>query len=273
MGRAKLDDSPVSFVGEDKSVVTVKPADTKRAWFLTVFEGAECFKRLDDTVNHLMDGTDEVYNWAYIFHDKDTMSKKAYEDLPKEILGDYELVEDENRNEQRWAYKRPHYHVLLSFGNGKSFNRLTHSTKSKIAFDGAKVMPCFSVGASFAYLTHKTRDAIRKGKFQYSDSEIVSNNLTFFQSQTVRTAVFDVFDPNMLNYYIFVEHCKNICDFTIRFGAVQINRYVSLIVQNCEMAKILNRDFGGRYFAVPSSTGMQFYSKNEVANCIEHIFC
>jgi hypothetical protein len=275
MARPKSDNTPLYFVQDDSTVFVVRPNDVKRNWFLTINENAECFNRVVDTCQFFNINSEDVYNWACIYHDKDTMKKASFEKLPPEKKEEYVLVEEENRTVDKWAYKKPHWHVVLSFGSAKTFNRIRKSTNTKVGFDGANVEPCISLGSAFAYLTHNTDRCIKEGKHVYSQDEIITNNRPFFTTQTVTTVVFESFDPTLIPKYVFVDGCDDYLHFALRFGCPQVQRWMGSINAFSQLkATLLDKCHGSKYCTFDEQ-GLHFLSDIEVnmLNRTESIFC
>lgn len=222
------------FVTEDNTVVSLKAESVKRHWFLTINENAPCFDKVDNICFHLNDkgSMDRWYHFAYIKHDKDTVSMAYYEKLSDENKDNYKIVEEGKRTSACYAYKRPHYHVLLSFEDAKRWSKI------KKAFEGAHVEVCQSVGSCFAYMTHDTPDCIRQGKHKYSRDEIVSDSPDYFTKVTYSTVVFDTFDPAMIMKYVFIEK-MDMADILLRFGCPQTQRWLGSIKSAIETFKEL----------------------------------
>lgn len=275
MARPKSDNTPLYFMQDDNTVLTVKPSDVNRRWFLTINEGAGCFDRVVNTCQFFNSDSEDVYNWACIYHDKDTVKKAYYDKLPAEKQEDYILVEKENRTVDNWAYKKPHWHVLLVFGSAKTFNRIRQSTNTKLGFDGAHVERSFSLGSSYAYLTHETDDCIKKGKHIYPKDAIITNNRVFFERQTVSTVVFEAFDPTLIPKYIFVDGCDDYLHFALRFGCPQVQRWMGSINAFSQLkVTLLDKCHGSKYCTFDEN-GLHFLSDIEVNMLSENksIFC
>ena len=176
--------------------------------------------------------SDRWYNYAYILHDKDTVSQRYYESLPIKDRDRYILLPEDNegtrypfrRSVDKWALKRMHYHCVLAFQDWKSF-----ATIRKQFGTDLHLMFCQNVRSSYCYLTHDTPDAIRRCKYRYDKIEIISNNIDFFETHVANTIAFEIFDPNMIGKYFFVDGANSYLDINLRFGTVQTQRWLQTI--------------------------------------------
>lgn len=92
--------------------------DRNRNYFLTIFENAECYTKLQDILFNLSNCT-----YAYIEHNKDI---------------------DENG-----VPKLRHYHVVLNYKNDRTFQTVQNK------FKGAHIEKVLILSKSIQYLTHK----------------------------------------------------------------------------------------------------------------------
>ena len=97
-------------------------------------------------------------NWAYVLHDKD-------------------LKED-------GTTKEPHYHVVITFEQQKSFASAVRIAKEYL--EGNVMAEAIAdLGGALLYLTHETDSAIADGKYQY-DREIVRYSSKDFYTKYVK---------------------------------------------------------------------------------------
>ena len=213
-----------TFVDENNTVISFKQETEKRHWFLTINQSAESFSKIQQICDHLNDKgrMDRWYHYAFILHDKDTVSKKYFEALSEDNQKNYDLLDEEKRTDNAYAYKRPHYHVLLSFQDAKRWSKI------KKAFVGSHVEVCQSVGSSFAYLTHDTPECIRQGKHKYSKDEIQTDSFDYFTKVTYSTVVYKSFDPCLIPKYIFIDK-MDLATILLNFGCVQTQRWLGSI--------------------------------------------
>lgn len=118
-------------------------------WGLIMYGTEEQVKRLC---------TEQCRNWAYALHDKDTL--------------------------EDGTPKVPHFHVIATFDQQKSFATVVRLCKS---YTEQNVMaePVGDIGGAMAYLTHETEKAIEGGKYQY-DREIVRYSSKDFYTKYVK---------------------------------------------------------------------------------------
>lgn len=106
----------------------------------------------------------QIRAYAYIVHDKDVNELG----LPKE----------------------EHVHILLSLINNTTVDAVRNWFKGFIdEKDMPKTtlaQPMHDITSSFDYLTHNTEQAKEDGKYQYDESEIISNNKEFFQDSALQ---------------------------------------------------------------------------------------
>lgn len=258
------------FVDEQHGVFTVASDTTKRYWSIVVHKGAECYDDFENRLTFFNERSSRWFNWAFIVHNKDTISKKEYEQLSAEDQERY-LIKDDGKNPAKYALVPEHIHAVLAFEDLKSWSRI------KKGFPGAHCMVCQSVGSSFAYLTHDTKRAIEQGKYQYSKSEIVTNNPDYFMRGTVASTVFEVFDPHLLSKYVFVDGCKNYIDFVNRFSIVQVQKWLASINSVCNMRDFVATNCHGKCYVMfnHETKEVDFFTEEEIKNgqSNECIFC
>ena len=282
MGRRKRGDEPIvdRFMQETGDVLQVADAMRKRQWFLTINQDAECYKSFDDYVVSYGEKGSGYYHYAYIKHDKDTISQKAFEhmldnaeknndiNLFDRLCGYIELPY-EQRTSACYAYKPPHYHLLMCFENARTWSSV------KNHFKGAHVQSCLSVVNSFMYLTHNTKESIEKGKTKYSLEEVAFSprGMEFFNSQQGEEINFDYFDPHKIAKYVWIDDMNNYHEFLLRFGAPQCQRWLSSINSECNVkqecsyytdSKGNTRWVNGKFCYYDAEKGLQFLNDKEI---------
>ena len=150
-----------------------------RNWFVTVNQNSECFSRVVDILEKEIDT--KKCNWACCLHDKDDDTK-------------------------------PHYHIVLSFDDAKSFSRIQK------LFAGSHIEICRQLGQSYGYLTHDTSSARKDKKHIYEIDDVITNNRDFFDLQ-VRQISYEMYDPSQIIKYVFVDGTDNIALAMVRFGS------------------------------------------------------
>lgn len=105
----------------------------------------------DDIHMKILDYIISYFDYAYILHDKD--------------IWDHEVVDNDNITIHKVGdLKKPHYHVIISFKNPRSLDKLKNEL-------GLKHLETCNFYFYSRYLIHK--DYPRK--FQYDEREIVTN--------------------------------------------------------------------------------------------------
>lgn len=103
-----------------------------------------------DNVKKYLDGWSSVQDYAFILHNKDTRDDGAL--------------------------KAPHIHLMIRFKNPMPFENIL-ARANNVFGDGQEIIKfqhlqkCFNWKSCIAYLTHSND----KSKFQYEDSEVISN--------------------------------------------------------------------------------------------------
>ena len=270
MGRKKLTYCDTA-IDENTGYSVVYKADTRKTCFaITVQEGAESFATVRAILQDidLHKGGNVVFNWAYILHDSDTMNKKSYDKLVatyEQEIKSHKYDDDEEKNQKKieqliaekvngltllgdntrtvdnWAYKRLHYHILLSFNEAKSWNFI----KSK--FVGCHIEVCQDLGSAYAYLTHETLDCKKHGKCVYDKEAIQTNNRDYFESIKVKNAVFEPFNVNEISRYIVCDSMYSFLDFGLRFGWGQLERHSNLISKVLKEYELATNSFSERF--------------------------
>lgn len=151
-----------------------------RKWFITINKGASCFDEIDLIVNDL-----ERCKFAYILHNQD--------------------------NEEQ-----PHYHLILSFDNARSFESVQKS------FEGAHVENIKYFHMTCQYLIHKNDS----NKFQYDITNVVSN---FEFANYLNVDEFMHLDTTDLTLSILTNEITNLFDACYKYGINQVNLYKNLI--------------------------------------------
>lgn len=119
------------------------------SWGLIMYGNEEEIKKLC---------TEQCRNWAYALHDHD-------------------LKED-------GTPKEPHYHVVATFDQQKSFATIMRLCKA-YSKQNVLAQPIGDIGGSLEYLTHETEKAVADGKYQY-DREIVRYSSKDFYTKYVK---------------------------------------------------------------------------------------
>lgn len=179
MNKSKLEIS-LNDVDVLNDVETAINSKTRcRNWFVTVNQNSECFSRVVDILEKEIDA--KKCNWACCLHDKDDETK-------------------------------PHYHIVLSFDDAKSFSRIQK------LFAGSHIEICRQLGQSYGYLTHDTSSARKEKKYIYEIDDVITNNRDFFDLQ-VRQISYEMYDPSQIIKYVFVDGTDNIALAMVRFGS------------------------------------------------------
>lgn len=284
MGRKKKGDLSTPnidrFLQETGDVLTVADSMRKRQWFLTINESASCYKNFDDVVVSYGEKGSGFYHYAYILHDKDTLSEKAYNDMLDKACENedislfdracgYLLVPESERTPQCYAYKPPHYHLLMCFENARTWSSI------KNHFSGAHVQSCLSIVNSFRYLTHDTKDAIARGKTKYDIESVVFSprGLEFFSNMQGEEVNFDYFDANKIAKYVWLDDMDSFHDFLLRFGANQVQRWMASINTECNLKKeimMFKASYNGKacgrnkFCMWDKENGLIFLQENEI---------
>lgn len=250
----KKEDYVDTFWVEGGSALNVANNTYKRNWFLCINEGAQCYSDFADRVQSIGFDTDRWVHYAYIMHDKDSISEVGYNRLLDDScnnnnqslfdrLNGYQILPVDERTKERYAFKPRHYHLLICFQDAKSWSRI------KNLFPGAHLQACNSVGLCFKYLTHQTDDCIKKGKVQYDPQEIVmdSTGYDFFVNVPYCSKFFEVFDPSMIGKYVFIDGLNDIVDFYERFSPVQVQRWRTACLDYCNVKRFLMDNSFGEY--------------------------
>lgn len=82
------------------------------------------------------------------------------------------ILHDKDVNEDGSA-RSPHYHILCTFAQNKSFNSVASLVESS---QNTFVQQLQDVGGAFAYLTHQNNPE----KFQYNADDLISDNLDYW---------------------------------------------------------------------------------------------
>lgn len=81
--------------------------------------------------------------------------------------------------------KERHIHILLRSVNARTVEDIKNWFKGFTDINGLPVntlgQEMHDISSSFEYLTHSTEQAIKDGKYQYDESDIVSNDLSYFK--------------------------------------------------------------------------------------------
>lgn len=288
MGRRKKGDLSTPsfdrFLQESGDVLQVADSMRKRQWFLTINESADCFRNFDDIVVSYGEKGTGYYHFAYILHDKDVVSEKGYNDILNKACENndidlfdracgYIVLPDDVRTALSYAYKPKHYHLLMCFENARSWSSI------KNHFVGAHVQSCISVVNSFRYLTHDTKECVARGKTKYNVEDVVFSNrgLEFFSSMQGEEINFDFFDPHKIAKYVWIDSMDSYHDFLLRFGAPQVQRWMSSINSECnikEKAMMCKSQCGdycySRKFCYwDSKEGLIFVSDKELSSTLK----
>lgn len=273
-----------NFVGKDGDIITVEGRDRAYYYSLVVYENAESFSDFEELIisantNNRRNVSDSWYHYAYILHDKDSLSLNGYNSLRNKYLDkgtlesfedQYKLVPEPERNDLFYAFKRPHYHAVLAFQNQKSWNFI------KNHFRGAHLERCVSVGASYAYLTHNTPQAIKQGKYQYPAESVITDSLEYFSKVVLSSVVRETFNPSDLLKYVFVDGTNDAIMFMARFGLQQYQRYRASILDACRVyVELYDRCAGKIYCGLDENGIINFFSEKEMNGMIRNksIFC
>lgn len=98
----------------------------------------------------------------------------------------YAFIQHDKDVDENGSLKERHIHLLLCLVNASTVEAVRNWFRG---FEDDKGMPIntlaqpmHDISSSFDYLTHSTEQAIAEGKYQYDPSEVISNNLDFFQN-------------------------------------------------------------------------------------------
>lgn len=143
-----------------------------------------CLELYPDAENYdcetVLGNVESVAEYAYILHDKDT--------------------NDEGE------LKKPHYHVCIRYKNPRKISTVARA----MGIPENYVQFCNNWKSSLKYLIHDTKDS--RGKFQYSVSEIVTNNDLIAEDLgkdgegQVMLEIFEYIEQGHLNPYLIAKH-------------------------------------------------------------------
>lgn len=111
----------------------------------------------------LRENSARIAHYAFIYHDRD-----VYEE-------DGENDENGELKHKKGDLKVPHFHVLVEFYHATLFGGVKRMFTTET--DKPRIQAIVDRQAKFEYLTHKRYPE----KYQYSESEIVSNDIEFYR--------------------------------------------------------------------------------------------
>lgn len=101
----------------------------------------------------------------------------------------YAYIEHNKDINEDGTPKERHIHLLLRTVNSRSVDDVRNWFKGYTDINGMPIntlgQEMHDIGSSFDYLTHSTEQAREEGKYQYDKSEIVSNDLKYFEDSTI----------------------------------------------------------------------------------------
>lgn len=101
----------------------------------------------------------------------------------------YAYIEHNKDINEDGTPKERHIHLLLRTVNAKDVDTVRNWFKGYTDINGMPIntlgQEMHDIGSSFDYLTHSTEQAREEGKHQYDKSEIVSNDLKYFEDSTI----------------------------------------------------------------------------------------
>ncbi len=101
----------------------------------------------------------------------------------------YAYIEHNRDTNEDGTPKDRHIHILLHLVNASTVDRVRDWFKGYTDTLGLPVntlgQVMHDISSSFEYLTHETEQAKAEGKFIYDKSEVVSNDIKYFQDNTL----------------------------------------------------------------------------------------
>lgn len=137
----------------------------KRMCSLVLFEDKN---NLDEIIELVKKLTNDLWveSYAMIIHDKDVYTKADQAE-------DEEKPEDKRKGIIAGNQKPRHLHVGLKFYTPKKFGAVAN--KFNVPVELVQGISSGSFARYMLYLTHETNEAIKQGKHQYKDNEVISN--------------------------------------------------------------------------------------------------
>lgn len=137
----------------------MKKSIKKRNWCFIVYPTKEQLDKLDSCNYDGSDGYGSAPDdWIEIL-------KKSGVEFAVSPLHDKDLLEDNSGKT-----KKPHYHVIVCYGNTTTFNNVVKSLTEKL--NSPIPQPLEQVRGYYKYLTHKDN----ADKYQYDEKEIIVGN-------------------------------------------------------------------------------------------------
>lgn len=136
-----------------------------------------------------------AFKLAYILHDKDIYSSS--DDCPPEKIG---------------TLKSPHYHILCTFKQNKTFKAIRDMVVSE---HNTFVQPMQDKYSDFEYLNHSNAP----DKYQYPFTDIICNDLSFFSGATTKNISNDEFLNDICN------PAKTHRELAVKYGRDYIKNY------------------------------------------------
>lgn len=131
-------------------------------WFCLIFYGSE-----EELKSLLEKYSVRISHYAYILHDKD-------------IYADDLLRDDGTYVHKKGEIEIPHFHLLVSFYNGHTLSAVKKLFTTKLDKPRAEVITDKVI--QYEYLIHKNDP----DKYQYPKTDIVSDNLHYFEKMCIR---------------------------------------------------------------------------------------
>lgn len=160
------------------------------------------------TIDELQTLISSSFKYAYILHDKDIYTPD--DDCTPDKIG---------------TLKSPHYHLLLTFKQNKSFKAVRDMVVSS---QNTFVQPMTDKFSDFEYLTHLNAP----DKYQYSSADIVCNDLSFFSGATTKCITNDEFLNDICN------PCRSYHELAVKYG----RDYIKNFKQYSQFAELVTKE-------------------------------
>ena len=138
----------------------------------------------------------------------------------------YAFIEHNKDIDDDGQLKECHIHILIRTINARTVQDVVNWFKGFYDVNGLPIntfgQEMHDISSSFDYLTHSTEQAKEDGKHQYDKSEIVSNNIEYFENCNVN-------DEDNISLAL-TELCKGVLlkDVALKYGRDFIIHYQSI---------------------------------------------
>lgn len=124
--------------------------------------------------------------------------------------------------------KEPHYHILIRTLHNTTLSAVKKWFSGYIDYNGNLVNtfiePMHDINGAFSYLTHRTDECIKQGKFQYSELDLISNNIELWHNvedltcDNISLALSDLLGGQPLNE-VALKYGR---DFIIHYHSIKV---------------------------------------------------